>query len=190
MGFLSSQALTLPDGTPIFLRTPGLADARRILHYRRSEAKTHDFEVVTAEEIKDDDDLQRKWLFNYIQDPNKLCLIAEHRRTHDPEVIAMLDFYAHPWRRIAHHGTMGIGVALQWRGRGIGTAMIKMLIQWVEAHPTLEKIYLGVWANNLRAQALYTSLGFYEECRRKEYFKLAPNEYVDDIVMVLPIKRL
>lgn len=39
----------------------------------KKEAHTHDFEVVTAEEIKDDEELQRKWLFSYIQEPNKLC---------------------------------------------------------------------------------------------------------------------
>ncbi|MCB9640435.1 MAG: GNAT family N-acetyltransferase [Myxococcales bacterium] len=188
MGFMDSRLIYLDDGTTIRLRNPGMIDARRILAYRKSEARTHDFEVVTAEEIKDDEELQRKWLFSYIQEPNKLCLIAETVDPNNAEVVGMLDFYGHPWQRLAHHGTMGIGVAASWRGRGIGRALIQTMLEWASMHPSVEKVYLGVWANNLRAQALYASFGFTEESRREAYFKLGHGHYIDEIVMSLWVK--
>jgi len=40
-------------------------------------------------------------------------------------------------RKLAHHGSFGIGVHHDWRGRGVGTALISALLDWASAHPTL-----------------------------------------------------
>jgi ribosomal protein S18 acetylase RimI-like enzyme len=77
----------------------------------------------------------------------------------------------HPVTR--HVATLGIAVAADWRGRGIGTALLSTALAWGAAMG-VEKILLSVYPHNERAIALYRRSGFVEEGRlsrqsRKSY---------------------
>jgi ribosomal protein S18 acetylase RimI-like enzyme len=89
---------------------------------------------------------------------------------------------------MAHHGHFGIGVCEAWRSRGIGRALIRTLLDWAETSDTIEKVCLGVFAENTRARALYRSMGFFEEGRRLAEFRTAPGRYSDDIQMFRFVK--
>jgi RimJ/RimL family protein N-acetyltransferase len=71
----------------------------------------------------------------------------------------------------------------QFTNIGIGSSLIKKLLEWAKKDSGIEKISLEVFSNNKRAIHLYTKLGFAEEGRRKKQVKLGPNEYIDDILM-------
>ena len=45
------------------------------------------------------------------------------------------------------------------------------------------RVELGVRADNLRAVALYRSLGFVEEGVRRDFVRLGDGSFVDDITM-------
>lgn len=70
-----------------------------------------------------------------------------------------------------------------WRDRGVGRALLLILIAWAEQHPALEKLCLQVFATNTRAIALYTSLGFREEGRQVRGVKMEAGEYRDVLLM-------
>ena len=71
----------------------------------------------------------------------------------------------------------------EFRGEGIGSALLQFLIDWGESNPTIDKLALSVFVTNTRAIALYRRFGFVEEGRRIKEVKLGSSEYVDDILM-------
>jgi ribosomal protein S18 acetylase RimI-like enzyme len=69
---------------------------------------------------------------------------------------------AHPVTR--HVATLGIAVAADHRGRGIGSALMAEVFRWAET-VGVEKIMLSVYPHNAAAIALYRRFGFVEEGR-------------------------
>jgi diaminopimelate decarboxylase len=85
----------------------------------------------------------------------------------------------HPATR--HVATLGIAVAADVRGRGVGSALMAEAIRWARA-VGVRKIVLSVYPGNAAAVALYRRFGFLEEGRlsrqsRKSY------GYEDEILM-------
>jgi RimJ/RimL family protein N-acetyltransferase len=70
-----------------------------------------------------------------------------------------------------------------WRGRGIGTALLRTLLDWAESNPIIEKICLEVFATNENAIRLYKKLGFVEQGVGTKEVKLGPGQYVDVLWM-------
>ena len=78
---------------------------------------------------------------------------------------------SHPVTR--HVATLGIAVAAEVRGHGIGTALLGDALRWARS-VGVEKIVLSVYPHNTAAIALYRRFGFVEEGRlarhsRKSY---------------------
>lgn len=84
--------------------------------------------------------------------------------------------------RRAHVRGLGIGLAPEWQGRGIGRRMIERLLDWADNWGGVLRIELHVHADNERAMALYRNLGFVEEGRHKGY-ALKGGRYVDSFSM-------
>ena len=68
----------------------------------------------------------------------------------------------HPVTR--HVATLGIAVAADRRGRGIGSALMAEAFRWAES-VGVEKVMLSVYPHNATAIALYRRFGFVEEGR-------------------------
>ena len=126
------------------------------------------------------------------EEPCHLLLFAFDPRPPEggPEggLIGGLHFSNGNRRKVAHHGHFGLSVHADWRGMGVGSAMISVLLNWAAANPTLEKVCLGTLATNEGAKRLYERLGFVEESRVPRFFKLEPGRYVDDIQMSIYVK--
>ena len=61
-------------------------------------------------------------------------------------------------------GEIGMMVAADWRGRGVGTALVAAAIEWARARD-LHKLTLSVFPHNGAAIALYRKFSFVEEGR-------------------------
>ncbi len=81
-------------------------------------------------------------------------------------------------------GEIGMLVAREWRGRGVGSALIAAAIDWAREHD-LHKLSLSVFAHNAAAIALYDKFGFVEEGRRVRHFRRANGELWDALEMGL-----
>jgi len=81
-------------------------------------------------------------------------------------------------------GEIGMFVAREWRGRGVGTALVVAAIEWARSRG-LHKLVLGVFPHNEPAIALYRKFGFVEEGRRIKHFRRADGELWDLIDMGL-----
>ena len=81
-------------------------------------------------------------------------------------------------------GEIGMMVAADRRGRGVGTALVAAAIEWARARG-LHKLTLSVFPHNEPAIALYRKLGFVEEGRHSKHIRRANGELWDLIDMGL-----
>ena len=81
-------------------------------------------------------------------------------------------------------GEVGMAIAREWRGRGVGSALLAAAIEWARERG-LHKLSLSVFAHNASAIALYHKFGFVEESRRLEHFRRANGELWDALEMGL-----
>jgi L-phenylalanine/L-methionine N-acetyltransferase len=86
-----------------------------------------------------------------------------------------------PWTR--HVASLGMTVAADWRGRGVGSALMAEVIGWAKS-VGVEKLALSVYPDNEAARALYAKFGFQEEGRLTGHSKKSIG-YRDEIVMGL-----
>jgi putative acetyltransferase len=82
-----------------------------------------------------------------------------------------------------HVASLGMTVAPDWRGKGVGSALMTEAIRWAR-QVGVEKLALSVYPDNDRAQALYAKFGFQEEGRLTGHSKKSVG-YLDEIVMGL-----
>jgi RimJ/RimL family protein N-acetyltransferase len=85
-------------------------------------------------------------------------------------------------------GEFGMLVERGWRGRGVGSALVRAAIDWARGEG-LHKLCLEVFADNTAAIALYRNSGFTGEGRRVKQYRRANGELWDSIVMGLLIAR-
>jgi diaminopimelate decarboxylase len=88
----------------------------------------------------------------------------------------------HPVTR--HVATLGISVAPDRRGRGIGAALLDEAIRWASG-VGVEKIVLSVYPHNTAAISLYRRFGFVDEGRLVRQSRRSTTGYVDEILMGL-----
>jgi RimJ/RimL family protein N-acetyltransferase len=84
-------------------------------------------------------------------------------------------------------GEFGMQVAREWRGRGVGSALLEAAIDWSRAQG-LHKLCLEVFPHNEAGIALYRKYGFVEEGRRVRHYRRASGELWDSIVMGLALE--
>jgi RimJ/RimL family protein N-acetyltransferase len=83
-------------------------------------------------------------------------------------------------------GVLGLGmcVAKEHRGKGIGKELVRACIDWARAAGA-HKITLQVWPHNMRARALYKRFGFEQEGYLRRHWQRTNGEKWDAVVMGL-----
>ena len=82
-----------------------------------------------------------------------------------------------------HVASIGMAVARDWRGRGVGSALMVEAIRWGR-HFRVEKLALSVYPDNEAALSLYRKFGFQVEGRLTGHSKKSIG-YRDEVVMRL-----
>jgi putative acetyltransferase len=80
---------------------------------------------------------------------------------------------------------LGMSIDGDYRGQGVGTAMLLAAIEWARAQDGVHKIELDVWPHNAAGIALYRKVGFEIEGRRRRHFRRRNGELWDTILMAL-----
>jgi [ribosomal protein S18]-alanine N-acetyltransferase len=83
-------------------------------------------------------------------------------------------------------GELGMLVDRDWRGYGVGSALLQATIDWARGQG-LHKLSLEVFGHNTAAIALYRKCGFVEEGHRVKHYRRASGELWDSIIMGLPL---
>ena len=98
-------------------------------------------------------------------------------------VVGMVSLRGGQLRRMRHVAKLEIFVATRLRGHGVGRALVDAALQWATRHPTLTKVGLSVFDDNVRAIKLYQTLGFLEEGRRPEEYREDDGTLRGDVLM-------
>jgi putative acetyltransferase len=97
----------------------------------------------------------------------------------DGEVVGNLGLETFSNRpRVRHAGTIGMAVRDDWQGKGVGTSLMKAVLDLADNWLNLSRIELQVYADNSAAVALYKRFGFEIEGTHRCY-AFRDGEYVD-----------
>lgn len=174
--------LVLEDGGRCILRDARLGDEAGLFALEEANAPDAlaqgEDEDTPALPVED----RAQWIRTVEDGEAWIALVAEEKG----EILGMLEFKAHDLPRLTRHvGRFYISLRGNARGRGIGRALMEMMLDWARSNPRIEKVALSVLSSNIPAIRLYESLGFTEEGRRLNEFKIPGGGYADDVLMAI-----
>lgn len=101
----------------------------------------------------------------------------------DDEVVGELGLFTMPQNpRRRHVGQIGMAVRDDWQGKGVGSALMKAIIDLSDNWLNLSRLELEVFTDNPSAIALYKKFGFVTEGTFKN-FAYRNGQYVDVYAM-------
>jgi RimJ/RimL family protein N-acetyltransferase len=176
-------AFTLKNGKTVIIRAGELTDAVAFNNMARTYLADSPYIPFYPNEFNFTISQQVQWIASYITAPNSLLLVA----TYDNQLLANIDISGSSRQTMSHVGNIGMGMLLDWRHIGLGTALMQAAIAWAKANPILELLCLNVYATNLAGRALYSKAGFLETGIEQRFFKSQAGIYADKINMSLVV---
>jgi RimJ/RimL family protein N-acetyltransferase len=184
VGVIEPRVVRGRAGIDFTLRCAVPTDAGAIIALRLEVASTSEEVLTQADEIPTDPAEQRGSIQKAAERAGDLLIVAECAG----RIVGNLDLKSGARRRAAHTCELGIGIARDWRGRGVGNALFEAAMEWAASHPRVEKVHLGVFPTNAAGLALYRKFGFVEEAHRPRHGRHDDGRYVDLILMARWVK--
>jgi putative acetyltransferase len=100
----------------------------------------------------------------------------------DGEVVGTIGLHMSPRPRIRHRGEIGMMVRDDWQGKGVGSAMVRAVVDLADKWLNLTRIELTVYTDNEPAIALYRKFGFEIEGTHRK-FAFRDGQFVDAYAM-------
>ncbi|MDX8046663.1 GNAT family N-acetyltransferase [Gracilibacillus sp. S3-1-1] len=159
------------------IRQISLEEAKQLLELVRQVEQDAPYMLMEAGERKMTVEQQANMIQKMNSEENSTILIAEE----DHQLVGYLFAIGGNARRTRHVVYLVIGIASDYRGRGIGTVLFKELEQWASEHK-ISRMELTVVTLNKSAVALYEKMGFTIE-GTKQRSLLIDGEYYDEYYM-------
>ena len=119
----------------------------------------------------------KKFLQGLTDHDHMLCAVTD-----DGLIIGSICLSVSPIQRRRHCGTFGIMVHTDYQHQGVGTALMRKLIDVADNWLMLKRIELTVFSKNTAAIKLYESFGFEAE-GIKRASAVQHGTYVDELIM-------
>ena len=169
----------------LIIREATEQDAEQTLWFGKILFSSSDQVLITPGEFTNTLEQQKEWIAGF-QKSDSILLVAEQ----EGKVVGVLDVRRSNRKKIKHIAEFGVSVLPDFENRGIATKLIQTFLGWAEKESQIEKAVLTVFATNGRAIALYSKLGFTEECRHIKAIRQETGEYVDLIQMYKFIRNI
>jgi len=122
---------------------------------------------------------QRRIIVELTQRSNACCVVARQKE----QVVGVVTVQGGRLERMSHVGKIETFVDADYRGAGVGHALMSEVVHWAENNRHLSKLGLYVFEDNERAIRLYRSLGFEIEGRRGGEYREADGRLRADLLM-------
>jgi RimJ/RimL family protein N-acetyltransferase len=153
------------------------ADAERFSQLVLEVENSTDFMLYNPGERKINNENQRKMIQAFEEEDNSAIFVCEI----EGQMVGYLMARGGTAAKNKHSAYLVVGISEQYRGKGIGTEMFKVLHNWA-LEQKLHRLELTTIANNQPAMALYMKMGFDVEGIKKHSLKIH-NQYVDEVYM-------
>lgn len=100
-----------------------------------------------------------------VDNERRVQLVAKHA----DDVIGNIGLEQYARSRQSHVGSIGMGVAAAWQGKGVGSRMLAAVLDVADNWMNLRRVELTVFADNEPALGLYRKFGFDIEGRLRNY---------------------
>lgn len=171
-----AKEFSAKDGRKVILRTPRWEDLDDLLDLINSLVEEN-ADLIVDEKLSREQEAD--WLSCVLSRQEKkeiFFLVAEV----EGRVVASSDLHSGKGSE-KHVGIIGIAIKRGYRDTGIGTCIIKVLIEQAK-RMGLQVLILSAYATNIRAIHVYESLGFIQVGRiPKKHFRRG--KYIDEIIM-------
>lgn len=181
MNNLSSNILKkvlLKNRQVLIVRPPKIDDAEAIIKYLNMVGGESDNLLFGKDDLSITIEQEKLLINNINNDPNCFMILGIIGNT-----IVSISQISSPFRkRICHNSEIAISVRRDFWNMGIGSIMLRVLIDYAKTKGTIRNITLKVKASNTRAMYLYKKLGFKVVGIHKNYFNI--NEIYDDAILM------
>ena len=162
----------------ITYRRPEVSDAKNIVDFYNYVGGETSYLSFEKDEYPLDVAAQEAAIRELEGNDNNIMLLAMD----GDEIAGMATISSTHKIKARHDGELGIVVAKKYQGQGIGTTLIKKLIDWARGNGVTTRISLDTRADNIMAVSLYLKMGFQVEgCRKNS--TLLNGEYYDLYIM-------
>lgn len=186
MSRIEPKGFALKDGRKGIIRSADKSDAESLLKLMNTIITEEAYNVTTLNDLEKIDvtvEKEQKRIENHYRNGN-IALVADV----DGNIAGTVSIENGNRPRISHVVNLHISVQKEYRTNGVGTALLKTVLEWAKNDPVVEKVALGVFENNTTAIKLYEKFGFIEEGRRVKEIKISPDKYIDSILMYKFVK--
>ena len=135
--------------------------------------------ISNSWEVNQDAKYEKEYIEAHVLRKNAVMIVALHAQ----QIVGLLNFVGGLKQRVSHDGEVGISIAIDFQGTGVGRRMMEVFLEWAAENLLLNRVTLHVMGNNHRALTLYRSLGFEVEGRRRGAVVFDTGK-VEDLVMM------
>jgi RimJ/RimL family protein N-acetyltransferase len=161
MALANPLRLNLADGTPCLVRTAQPGDARNLIAHYNAVAGESPYMDYAEGEYYLSKKTERQVIDLLRAADNSLSLVA----VISEEIVGVLQIHGQMAPRMRHTGWLGITVARDFWGSGVGRGLMDWGVRWAEETVVMRKLNLLTHAENARAIAFFRKFGFVEEGR-------------------------
>jgi putative acetyltransferase len=178
---MESNLRKASDLIAVEIREARPEDAAALISYLRRVFAEPGINLITeADEFSLTVEMESRFIRDLARADNSLFLVAEAGE----HIIGQLTLEGAKRRNVRHTAVLGLTVAREWRGQGIGRRLLERSIEWAHQSGVVTRIELHVFTRNKGAIRLYQRCGFEIEGTRRNSVR-RDGEYLDDLVMAL-----
>ncbi|WP_158961395.1 GNAT family N-acetyltransferase [Myroides fluvii] len=151
-----SQCVLLKNKKQVVIREAQPEDALALIQLIQTYLEDSEYIPLEPAEFTKTEEEGVHWITSLQTASNSLFLLAEY----EGRIIGNLDLTGHGRKALQHTAILGMGMLKEWRGCGLGTALVCQAMDWAKQQRQLELIWLQVYEENKAAIALYQKHGF------------------------------